>query len=113
MMGEGVERPVALNGAQLLGCVPDGLDRHVDRIAPNIGGPGDGSRRSTRQHEPTVASDHIVAKLLLQLGKEALGGKIAGQLGQWCLSSPVSVPIEHRPRSISMRGGAEKCFEGT
>ena len=87
MMGEGAKSPVALDGAQYLGCVPDGLDRHMDRVVPDIGNPGEGSRRATRQHEPAVAFDHIVAKLLLQLGEEAVGSEIAGQLGQWRLVS--------------------------
>jgi hypothetical protein len=39
-----------------------------------------------RQHEPAVAFDYIVAKLLLQFWEETLGGEIAGQLGQWHLS---------------------------
>jgi hypothetical protein len=30
-----------------------------------------------------VALDHSAPKLLLQLGEEAFGGEIAGQLGQW------------------------------
>src|SRR5262249_4790295 len=86
MMCEGIKRPIALDGAQLLGCIPDRLDRDMDRVVPNIGNPGDGLCRPTRQHEPAVAFDHIVAKLLLQLGEEALGSEIASQLGQWRLS---------------------------
>jgi hypothetical protein len=71
------------DGAQFLGCVPDGLDWDMDGVVPNIGNPGDGPRRAGREHEPAVALDHSARKLLVQLWEEAFGGEIAGQLGQW------------------------------
>jgi hypothetical protein len=67
------------DGAQLLGCVTDGLDRDMDGVAPNIGNPCDGPRRAGRGQ--AVALDHSAPKLLVQLWEEAFGGEIAGQLG--------------------------------
>ena len=78
MLSMGIERPVALNGAQPLGGIADRRDGYLDGIEPEIGGPGRRLRRSRREQQSAVLGADL-AKLGAQLLDEALGRQIAGE----------------------------------
>jgi hypothetical protein len=77
----GIERPVALQRAQMRGGVGDRGDRDLLRIEPDVLGPRGGAWRALGdQQAPVLALDRT--QLVRELGEEPLGGEIGGAQDQ-------------------------------
>ena len=61
-----VERPVALQGAQAPGALGDRGDGNPLRVIPDIGDPGDLSRRALGKRQPAVDRNRL-AELAQQI----------------------------------------------
>src|SRR5215213_10150934 len=76
-----IHRPIALDVAQRLGRAADRVDRKLQAIVPDIGGPPCSDRRAVANEQAFVPARHGRAgpsQLFLQLVGEALGGEVRG-----------------------------------
>src|SRR5258708_7134898 len=75
MKRNGVQCPVALDGAELLRGIPDRGDGYSHRIEPDIRRPGHRPGGPSCQSQAAMEVAHDVPQLFLKLGQEELGAR--------------------------------------